>query len=161
MYHCAVHNLDNCTWWSFLDTAFPRQYIYLYSSLGFKHIRAHITSICLLVGALYIFKEMNKLPDDRFLLLCLYIKDELKVFFITEISHYVWVSIGNVAFNVISMATHTILNISCMLPLLTSQNSNSHYVKIHKGLLKYTILCLSGTQNFWEAFRKCFRMWHF
>lgn len=71
----------------FLDTAFSMQYTYLYSSLGFKHIRAHITSICLLVGVLYIFKEMNKLPDDRFLLLCLYIKDALKVFFITEISH--------------------------------------------------------------------------
>lgn len=50
----------------FLDIAFSMQYTYLYSSLGFKQIRVHITFIFLLVGTLCIFKEMNKLPDDRF-----------------------------------------------------------------------------------------------
>lgn len=63
---------------------------------------------------------------------------------------------------VTSLATHTTLNIFTYAPTVnTFWNTNSHYVKIHKGLLKCIILCLPGTQSLWEAFRKCFSVWHF
>ena len=41
-------------------------------------------------------------------------------------------------------------DVSCRFVLYAS-----HYVKVHKGLLKCIILCLSGMQSLWDTFRKC------